>query len=288
VQDPTPSRAHIGARSARSSPSPPSSPARPGNPWHRRGIRPSRDRRPTPQAAPMHPIPHRTAGHVDDERQPRPTMRTGGREWPTLLAALTLPAVGGPAAVASYRHARDVITEHGDPVMAPWLALTTDGMLLAALVVIWVRRHRRDPVGLGPWAAFWAGMTATIAANFAAAPAHDSSSNGHHGPVRTGRAPDSDILAWLREQTAQPGKCPGAGNDRQMGPRVTPRRPPTPHRPRRSRTQHRHRLRSSTAPVMTLTSSVQIPPGGAVTTLRISLAIPPPPLVAGCPRRSRP
>jgi hypothetical protein len=71
--------------------------------------------------------------------------------------------------VASYRHARDVIAHHGDPVMAPWLALTTDGMLLAALVVIWVRRHRGQHVETGPWAAFWAGMTATIAANLAAA-----------------------------------------------------------------------------------------------------------------------
>jgi Protein of unknown function (DUF2637)/Integrase core domain len=97
-------------------------------------------------------------------------MRKGwARIWPSLLAAVTLPAVGGPAAVASYRHARDVIAEHGDPVMAPWLALTTDGMLLAALVVIWVRRHRREPVGVGPWTAFWAGMAATIAANLAAA-----------------------------------------------------------------------------------------------------------------------
>jgi hypothetical protein len=99
-------------------------------------------------------------------------MREGwARIWPGLLAAVTLPAVGGTAAVASYRHARDVVTEHGDPVMAPWLALTTDGMLLAALVVIWVRRHRREPVGVGPWAAFWAGMAATIAANLAAAQA---------------------------------------------------------------------------------------------------------------------
>jgi hypothetical protein len=71
--------------------------------------------------------------------------------------------------VASYRHARDVIAQHGDPVMAPWLALTTDGMLLAALVVIWVRRHRSEHVKAGPWAAFWAGMAATIAANLAAA-----------------------------------------------------------------------------------------------------------------------
>jgi hypothetical protein len=41
------------------------------------------------------------------------------RIWPSLLAVVTLTAVGGPAAVASYRHARDVIAEHGDPVMAP-------------------------------------------------------------------------------------------------------------------------------------------------------------------------
>ncbi len=95
--------------------------------------------------------PNLTAEHTDDESQLRPTMRKGwARIWPSLLAAVTLPAVGGPAAVASYRHARDVITEHGDPMMAPWLALTTDGMLLAALVVIWVRRHRREPVGARP------------------------------------------------------------------------------------------------------------------------------------------
>jgi hypothetical protein len=48
---------------------------------------------------------------------------------------------GGPGAVVSYRHARDVIAQAGDPVMAPWLALTTDRMLVAALVVILVRRH---------------------------------------------------------------------------------------------------------------------------------------------------
>jgi hypothetical protein len=53
--------------------------------------------------------------------------------------------------------------------MAPWLALTTDGMLLAALVVTWVRRHRHEHVKAGPWAAFWAGMAATMAANLAAA-----------------------------------------------------------------------------------------------------------------------
>jgi len=94
---------------------------------------------------------------------------TWPRVWPALLAVVVVASVGAPAAVASWRHARDVIAHNGDPVMAPYLAFTTDGMLLAALVVIWVRRHRGQDVGAGPWAAFIAGMAATIGANLAAA-----------------------------------------------------------------------------------------------------------------------
>ena len=94
----------------------------------------------------------------EEKRTPPSARERWARIWPSLLAVVNLSAVGGPAAVASYRHARDVIAQHGDPVMAPWLALTTDGMLLAALVVIWVRRHRGKHVKAGPWAVFWAGM----------------------------------------------------------------------------------------------------------------------------------
>ncbi|HXV94710.1 MAG TPA: DUF2637 domain-containing protein [Pseudonocardia sp.] len=92
------------------------------------------------------------------------------RVWPAAtLGVIVVTAVGAPAAVASYRHARTVVERSGDVVMAPWLALTTDGMLLAALVVIWVRRLAGRRVGAGPWAAFWTGMIATVAANLAAA-----------------------------------------------------------------------------------------------------------------------
>jgi hypothetical protein len=92
-----------------------------------------------------------------------------GRVWPTLLATAVALTVGAPAAVASWRHARDVVERSGDAVMAPWLALTTDGMILAALVVIWVRRHRGEKPGVGPWAAFWTGLAVSIAANLAMA-----------------------------------------------------------------------------------------------------------------------
>lgn len=90
------------------------------------------------------------------------------RIWPPLLAVVVVAAVGTPAAVASYRHARDVVASTGDVVMAPWLPLSVDGMLLAALVVIWVRRHRGEDAGAGPWAAFGFGMVVTVAANLAA------------------------------------------------------------------------------------------------------------------------
>ena len=100
---------------------------------------------------------------------PAPGLRAGwARVWPALLAVGTVGAVGVPAAVASYRHARDVIAAYGDPVMAPFLPLSVDGMLVAALVVIWVRRHRGDRAGAFPWCAFGFGMVVTILANLAA------------------------------------------------------------------------------------------------------------------------
>lgn len=90
------------------------------------------------------------------------------RVWPALVGVTVVGAVGTPAAVASYRHARDVVASVGDEVMAPWLPLSVDGMLVAALVVIWVRRHRGEPAGRGACAAFAFGMVVTVAANLAA------------------------------------------------------------------------------------------------------------------------
>jgi hypothetical protein len=76
--------------------------------------------------------------------------------WPRLVAAMVVLVVLAPAAVASYLHHWTVVARH-DPDMADWLPITTDGMLLAALVVIWGARATRDPAGLWVWLAFWLG-----------------------------------------------------------------------------------------------------------------------------------
>jgi hypothetical protein len=84
--------------------------------------------------------------------------------------AAILAIVGGPAAVASYNHAAKVAQRYGETRdQAVWLPLTTDGMLVAALIVMYVHRWRGEPVGRAPWFAFIAGTVATLAANLAAA-----------------------------------------------------------------------------------------------------------------------
>jgi hypothetical protein len=42
-----------------------------------------------------------------------------------------------------------------------------------------------------------------------AEPGHQAGQSGHHGPVRAGRVPDCDILAWLREQAGTTVQVPG-------------------------------------------------------------------------------
>lgn len=83
-----------------------------------------------------------------------------------LLLALS---VALPAAVASYRHGITVVARSGDVAMSRWLPWSTDGLLIAALVTVWVRRLTGRAVGAGPWAAYAAGMVAVVATNVAAA-----------------------------------------------------------------------------------------------------------------------
>jgi len=90
--------------------------------------------------------------------------------WPHVFGSVVALVVGLPAGIASYRHGIEVVRQHStDPAMAPWLPMTTDGLLLAALVVMWARRLTGRQVGFGPWAAFLLGLAATLATNLGAA-----------------------------------------------------------------------------------------------------------------------
>lgn len=94
-----------------------------------------------------------------------------GRGRAVLIAAGLLLAlsVALPAAIASYRHGITVVARSGDVAMSAWLPWSTDGLLIAALVTVWVRRLTGRTVGAGPWAAYAAGMVAVVATNVAAA-----------------------------------------------------------------------------------------------------------------------
>ncbi|WP_308253184.1 DUF2637 domain-containing protein [Pseudonocardia sp. ICBG601] len=88
--------------------------------------------------------------------------------WPRVLAVLVVGSVGLPAAVASYWHLQEVAARFNPgSALAYWLPLSVDGLLAAALVVVWSRRTRGERVGFGPWAAFAFGMFVTLLANAA-------------------------------------------------------------------------------------------------------------------------
>lgn len=138
------------------------------------------------------------------------------RAWPALLGVAVVATVAAPAAVASYLHARHVVGRH-DEVMAPWLPLSVDGMLLAALVVMWVRRRRGVPVGRGPWAAFGFGIAVTIAANAAAVevPSVEAFAVNLFPPVALAVA--LELVALVAGRTATSGTAPGDGTTPSTG-----------------------------------------------------------------------
>jgi hypothetical protein len=90
--------------------------------------------------------------------------------WPRLVAAGVVLVVLAPAAVASYKHHWTVVARH-NPDMADWLPITTDGMLLAALVVLLVVRWGRSAtrwIWLSVGLAFGLGLPVTLGGNLAA------------------------------------------------------------------------------------------------------------------------
>lgn len=140
--------------------------------------------------------------------------------WPHIFGTVVAGVVGVPAAVASYRHGMTVIRRSSDPGMAAWLPMTTDGLLLAALVSLWVRRLTGRQTGAGPWAAFGLGLVAAIATNLAGARSYIEHGHGWDVVEAVGwavwppvcLAVVLEIVAWMvvpdRGQTVPVGEQP--------------------------------------------------------------------------------
>lgn len=111
--------------------------------------------------------------------------------WPHTFGSIIAGVVGVPAAVASYRHGIAVVDRSGDEAMASWLPMTTDGLLLAALVALWVRRMTGRQTGVGPWAAFGVGLVMTVATNLAGARQHIPS-----GPIGVAHVEVVGVALW--------------------------------------------------------------------------------------------
>lgn len=86
-----------------------------------------------------------------------------------LVTIGAVSVVAAVAAVASYVHMHELATDAGEGWRALLIPLSVDGMLVAASMVMLVRRRAGLPAGLLPWLGLVLGIAASLGANVAAA-----------------------------------------------------------------------------------------------------------------------
>lgn len=89
--------------------------------------------------------------------------------WVKVVTIASVSIVAAVAAIASYVHMHQLATEAGEGWRAHLLPLSVDGMLVAASMVMLVRRRGGEPAGVLPWVGLVLGLVASLAANVAAA-----------------------------------------------------------------------------------------------------------------------
>lgn len=89
--------------------------------------------------------------------------------WARVITAGAVLVVSAVAAVVSFCHMQHLATEAGEAWRADVLPLSVDGLLVAASLVIFVRRRAGRPAGGLPWVGLLLGVSASVAANIAAA-----------------------------------------------------------------------------------------------------------------------
>jgi hypothetical protein len=85
----------------------------------------------------------------------------------TAVAAVSV--VAAVAAVVSYVHMRELGIRAGEGWRADIIPLSADGLLVAASMVMLVRRRAGERAGVLPWVGLVLGLAASLAANLAVA-----------------------------------------------------------------------------------------------------------------------
>lgn len=88
--------------------------------------------------------------------------------WVLVVTIVAVAVVAVVAAVMSYIHVRDLARNSGEDWRAYLLPLSVDGLLVAASMVMLVRRRAGQPAGWLPWAGLVLGLGASLGANVAA------------------------------------------------------------------------------------------------------------------------
>jgi len=89
--------------------------------------------------------------------------------WVRRVITVSVLAVAGVAAVASYEHMRALAELAGEGWRSWLLPVSVDGLAVAASMTMLVRRRAGETAGVLPWVALLLGLGASLAANVAAA-----------------------------------------------------------------------------------------------------------------------
>jgi hypothetical protein len=89
--------------------------------------------------------------------------------WSRVATVMAVLVVAAVAAIVSYAHMRALGIRAGEGWRADILPLSVDGLLVAASLVLYVRRRAGLRAKALPWAGLMLGVSASVAANISAA-----------------------------------------------------------------------------------------------------------------------
>jgi hypothetical protein len=90
-------------------------------------------------------------------------------KWVRVVTVAAVSVVAAVAAIVSYVHMRELADQAGEQWRAHIIPLSADGLLVAASMVMLVRRRAGERAGLLAWVGLLLGLAASLGANLAVA-----------------------------------------------------------------------------------------------------------------------